>query len=296
MFTALLLLSAAGFCTALCGVIFSQTVKCGMKENSVLLISSFLATGLSAMIFPDYTGLQDAITSTKVLTGIVYASGAFGAGGILLLFAAMKGGHHGLAWTILQTCIAFPLLVCSFVFHTPFGVIGALSLLLLLSGIIGIGLGKNGASENSNHLWVVQALIAFVLCGTQQTLLTLPSHIVSLKDAYHIRIPVMQAGCLTVYGIAWIVNGRSFCLRALIAGAVLGACTMITFLLVFQGLDAIGRLGMAGIGYPLIIGCSIAFFGIYSILLLREPIKKAQITGFCLMLAGMAGLIVSQLS
>lgn len=293
MLSALSPLLASGLCTALCGVVFSRAAKSGVDGAPVLMVSSVMATAVGFVFFPAYAALDKA---SLWLVLVVFVAGLLCAGGLLLVSMAMRGGHHGMAWTVSQSCLLWPLLTCAAFFDEPFGLPGAGGLLLILAGIACVGLSRGGNAGASlpNRYWLAQALAAFALFGVQQTLLTLPSRVEALRDVCHLRIPVLQAACALVYSAVWFARRRPFHRRALSLGAALGACVVANFFMLFLGLDALGRLGVAGIGYPVVISSCIVLFWLYSAVALQERTTWLQAMGTAAIVLGMALLTLPQ--
>ncbi|MPN49870.1 hypothetical protein SDC9_197494 [bioreactor metagenome] len=65
--------------------------------------------------------------------------------------------------------------------------------------------------------------------------------------------------------------------------------SLVSLKLFFLGLDCLSRAGAGNIGIPLIVGCNIAAFSLYSLLFLKERLSRIEIAG---MLAVPAGIIV----
>jgi len=280
----LLLLLGSGLCTALCGVVFSRAAKDEIDGAAVLLVSSFLAAAAGLACFPDYGNLGKV---SIWLVAAVFVAGLLCAGGLLLVTMAMREGHHGLAWTVSQSCLLWPPLVCAAWFGETLGLAGATGLLAMLGGIACVGLGKGVGEPPTNRFWLLQALAAFVLFGVQQTLLTLPSRVEALRDVCHLRVPVLQTACALVYASVWLARGRPSLRRALPLGMALGGCVVANFWLLFLGLDGLGVLGLAGIGYPVMVGSCVVLFGLYSAVVLRERLAPLQALGTTTIIFGL---------
>ena len=224
----------------------------------------------------------------------------------LSMAKGMECGPNSLVWAILQSGMVIPFIygIC---FHdVKAGTLRLVGMVLLLLALPLMSVNiKEKEKKVSSKSWVFFAIVAFLLCGIQQTLLNEPSY----SDEIRKGIPIIQR-CLLIYiGNLVVASVMLFCpshaavrknLRTYLKNRYLWIYAIVSqafamvsgLLLSFNAMDRMAKLGMGAISYPIMVISSILGFTLYSIIWLRERLTWEAITGMCLCTMGIVFLCI----
>jgi len=275
------------------GVMCSYAARKKVDAVAMWTVCSLIFCAVSWAVFPDYALLRaGAAPKLASLAVVMLATGAFGCAGMLAIYRAMRSGHHGMVWTIAQCALVFPYVAGMVLFREPFVLHKAIGVAALLVCIAVLGYARRGLADreqDSGATWFLVALAALVLLGLQQTLTTVPSHWPGWRDAANMRIPLSALGAALAYSVVFLLRWRAPSPLAVVLGILSAATCVASRITLFAGLDCLSQCRMVSIAYPVAIGTCIVSFGLYSLLVLREPATKLQGAGMAL---GVVGLVL----
>jgi multidrug transporter EmrE-like cation transporter len=299
----------AGLLWTVIGIIISQVARHGHGMLSFLAAGAVLNAAASWILLPRYGVLaKGAIAEMGRLAVVMFLAGAGSAVGTLLAGHAMRQGHHGATWTMVQSAMVIPFLAGVFIWRDRVGLPDVAALVLILTSIVLFGRAgtavasdrggaeggtqRPGGAETPSRLavrqvsWWVVALAAFVFVGLQQVLHTMPSRWPGWDDTGRLRVPLAMAGTLVAFGAALLFRRKLPDRRSWIPAALLAVCVVPSHVLLYRGLDALATSGRAGLGYPVAVGTCVIAFATYSVGVLREPTTREHVTGLVLGIAG----------
>lgn len=285
-----------GFCWSLTGVLFSRAAARGLNFFAFLGAASFISAALSWTFLADHHALlAGGVPGLFPLAPVMIASGVLNSIGIVCLNRAMRGGHHGTAWTITQSALVIPFLCGVVLFGGSVSAGSGLevllvlvSLLLLVSGVPA-SRAREKAGPRKPASWLPAALFSFLLLGAHQTLTTVPSYWQNWSDAAGLRPPLLYSGIVIGYARHTLVHRRSIDGTALLFASILSAVGIFAQVLLYRAMDLLAPAGLLPIVYPLAVSTAIISFAVYSIFLIREKISPGYLAGIG---CGISGLLL----
>ena len=308
MLIALTLLILVGFSWTYNGVVMGGVSRHNVSIPLMQLVAySFgLVVGLGLLfsgLFPPLSASRGATIQACILYSLV---GMLSFPLIVAMAKGMERGPNSLVWAILQSGMVIPFIygIC---FHgVKAGTVRLFGMehLLLALPLMSINRKKEEKKARGKS-WVFFALVAFLLCGIQQTLNNEPSY----SDEICSGVPAIHR-CLFIYVSNLVVAiVMLFCPnqaavrkdirthlrnRYLWIYAIgLQTLTMVTGLfLSFNAMDRMAKLGMGAVSYPVMVISCILGFTLYSIIWLRERLTWEAIMGICLCIMGIVFLCI----
>lgn len=294
-----LLMIVTGLLWSGVGVLLSYTARHRMDPYNMLLTSSILCLLVSAFGFVDHAALWGGQASrVPSLAACMIVAGACAAMGTVSMEAGMRHGHNGAVWTISQSALAVPLVLGMLVWgehvawHRVGGVAVVLTSLMVFGRLRRKSAGPEEEAARGDGRWLSLALLAFVCYGVQQTLATAPSQWAEWSDAANLRLPLMFAGVCLANAVIVACRRHPIQRRELKLAVILAGLALVSHFLMFVGLDVLGAVGVASIGFPLAIGTAIVGFALYSLLVLRETTRPLQQLGLWLAVVGVVMIAV----
>lgn len=303
-----LLLVGASWCMV--GVIFGDAPKRGLQTALVqfcgatcsLLIGLFIANFI--LDEPTTCSRQEMIYTC----GTIFVASIFNYFGLQAMGAGMKCGPNGAVWGIMQSALIFPYLGGLILFAQPMTLPNILGMLLVMSALVFFAMAKNQKQQPGVEIrneWRFYAFLALGIIAIQQNLATAPS---AYFDSPKLVSPVVRSlsaasGTLFAACIWTLVREirQRGSAKEMFRGLknpwlylyVLGMQPFnlfFAYVLLYPGLDAMGRAGVGSVCYPLMVGSCIVSFSLYSIFGLKEKVTKVQIAALVLCVIGLAGL------
>ncbi len=254
-----------------------------------------LAAGLAVMFFQKSA---DCPLSTQLITfASLFVSGVCNFCAFELLNRAMRTGPNGIIWSLGQSALVFPFIFGVVFFGEKATLLRLLGVGAIIISIIFFGKTQKDESENrekpQSKRWLWLALGAFLADGIVQISANLPSYLAT-GDAINSvsRTVYLQIGALAGFGLTRLVNREKLeCRGTLVPVLVLTVIYLAVFFgLVFRGLNLLAEAGAGSVGYPIMIGSCVIGFFLYSIIILKEKVTAAGLTGFLFCLAGVIAL------
>jgi len=247
------------------------------------------ATGVLALLF--YARPSGAAAEGMLLPALaVFVAGAVNAIGQLVVKTAMTRGNHGPVWAVSQSALVIPFLAGVMFWGNP-GTAGQwIGTALITGGILIPAAGK----FRDCRVWLGPAVAALLLFGVVQTLYALPSQLAGGRDPGGLR-PMLAAFGGTAGWLPVLLLRRKFSpdRRTLILALGMSVLSLVSLKLFFLSLDRLARAGLGSVGIPLVVGCNIAGFFLYSLLVLRERPGRIEISGMLALLAGIAAIAIN---
>ena len=224
----------------------------------------------------------------------------------LSMAKGMECGPNSLVWAILQSGMVIPFIygIC---FHDvkagSLRLVGMVLLLLALP-LMSVNIKEREKKVNGKS-WVFFAIVAFLLCGIQQTLLNEPSYSEEIRTGIPVihRCLIIYIGNLVIASVMLFSPNQAAIRKNLhtylknrylwVYSFVLQTFTMASGLLLsFNAMDRMAKLGMGAISYPIMVISCILGFTLYSLIWLRERLTWEAIAGICLCVTGIVFLCI----
>ena len=308
MLIAVFILILVGFSWTYNGIVMGGVSRHNVSIPLMQLVAYLfgLIVGLGLLfsgLYPPLSASREATIQACILYSLV---GMLSFPLIVAMAKGMERGPNSLVWAILQSGMVIPFIygIC---FHgVKAGAIRLVGMALLLIAVPLMSVNRKKEEKKTNgKSWVFFAIVAFLLCGIQQTLLNEPSY----SDEIRKGIPIIQR-CLLIYiGNLVVASVMLFCpshaavrknLRTYLKNRYLWIYAIVSqafamvsgLLLSFNAMDRMAKLGMGAISYPIMVISCILGFTLYSIIWLRERLTWEAITGMCLCTMGIVFLCI----
>jgi len=284
----ILLLVAAGLTWVAIGAVISRSAARGLNLNRIQAEAALVCLLVSALALLWPAGSAGRLPS-PVVAGLLVLAGAANYVTFLLMNRAMRQGHNGIVWSVVQSALVWPFLMGVLVFGVSCTWLRVLGLALILIGIGLAGFVRDGACSGSGaRKWIGAALAAFLAAGASQCLANLPSYLDGAEFGSVGKAAALQLGTLAAFGVEACGNARvwrgavNWKPVAVLAGANIAA----QYFFFYRGLDLVAQAGAGSIGYPIVLGSCIGGFSLYSALVLHERVTAASAASVACCLAG----------
>ncbi len=308
MLIAVFILILVGFSWTYNGVVMGGVSRHNVSIPLMQLIAYLfgLIVGLGLLfsgLYPPLSASREATIQACILYSLV---GMLSFPLIVAMAKGMERGPNSLVWAILQSGMVIPFIygIC---FHdVKAGAIRLIGMVLLLIAVPLMSVNrKKEEKKTSGKSWVFFAIVAFFICGIQQTLNNEPSY----SDEIRAGVPVIHR-CLLIYisnlvvAIVMLLCPNQAAVRKDIRTHLrnrylwiyaigLQTLTMLSGLfLSFNAMDRMAKLDMGAVSYPVMVISCILGFTLYSITWLRERLTWEAITGICLCIMGIVFLCI----
>ena len=281
-----------GACWCSVGVVFSRLAKNKIDSVSFMALSSIITTIVAFAILPKYDLLinepsMDYYRAVVPTLGVGIATVL----GVIAMNKAMRMGHHGATWALVQSALIVPFLFGVIVWGDSITVLNIAGLIIILISIVLFGIAKQDNETNhniNNFKWILISLSCLLFFGTQQTLMTLPSRWKNWSDVAALRVPFIQIGAMIGYNLLLIFQQKKFNFKVWKLASILTFFMIGSQLLLFKTLDLFAASAKAAIVFPMGIGVSMILFSLYSFLIIKEKATMYHVLGISI---GIAGII-----
>ena len=295
MLVALTILIAVGLIWTVTGIVMGGSARHGVDTKLMQLVSTlvgsvFLLVLIGCNVYPKIS-ISGAVLWYSL--GCYFAVGLIGYVLNETMARAMERGPNGLVWAILQSGMLIPFIVGLYahdVEPSATRLVG-MALLLLSLGLMSMNMNK-GSKDMKGKSWLFLSFVAFILCGTQQTINNEPSYSPAVRDGIPViyRCLVIHLGVMLFASAATLLRGwKSFKLTAsrnfslswfwiYALGSKVFDIVSILFL-TFNGMDRMAKLGCGAISYPVMVVSCIASFTLYTFIVLKERLSWQPLLG-----------------
>ena len=297
----------------LSGLVLGIAPRHGLTASSVKRMGGLFSLAAGVAIMAATRQFPHASIGIVGMTVLLYGLTGFLSGLMSLIMSlAMQYGPNGIIWSIVQSGT-----ICSFIGGilffglkaTPLRVTG---IFLILVSLALFGHAKDNTIPATNEPlslwgwkcnWRQLAFLCFALVGLEHNITTIPSFF----EDFRRLSPIFRSLCAAAGNIAatifWSVSRRephpfSFQRETLHNRYfwifVLGLQffgLLFSYTLLYPGLDILGKAGLSGTGFPLMVGSCCVAFTITSRLLLKEVITFTQLAALSLCIIGLICLI-----
>lgn len=213
----------------------------------------------------------------------------------LLLERAMRYGHNGLIWSIVNSALIFPFLMGIVIFGVDASACRWLGAAAIVAGIFTAKMKKSDetAQANGNKACLLWTLAAFIAAGITQSSVNVPSyldgidHISNLQKGFVMQLGMIAASVTTLPFMSdmkelkrdWMPTlGMSLFLT------VMNGLFLCVFL--YRSCDMLQEAGAGAIAYPVIVGVTITAFSLYSVIVLKEKLSVMTVISTILTVCG----------
>lgn len=276
------------------GAVVSRVTRRGGDFVGFMAGSYVLAAVGAWVLFPRYGVLASGQAARLgLLACVLVPGGALSAAGMVAMNRAMRLGHHGATWTVGQSALVVPFSAGVLIWHDSAAAQNVCGVACVLAAIAALGMARKAEpveGPRASSGWLPVALLVLALFGVQQTLATVPTRWAGWTDSARLRAPMIVTGAMLGYVVAAAAWRRLPNLRPSAGYLVLPCIILPSYVLLFRALDLFGRCSRTGLVYPVAVGTSIVSFGVYSVVVLREPLSPAKGLGMAL---GAIGVVLT---
>lgn len=273
---------------SLVGLVMGDAPKKGIDSSIVQFYSGFIPVSLGIILIGCQGGLTFENYSCKTF---LFAFICYGLGGFTNFFMlenmskAMQRGPNGIIWSIIQSAMVFPFIVGILFFGVEINIFRILGIIALLASLVFFGLAKNNVSTGKS--WKFLAFLCLAICAFQQNLMTIPSYYEEVRKISSITLTTMTSiGSLSAAIVFALTQKREYW-QKLATGVknvrlwqyilvLQGFSLVFAYTLFYPGMKVMGKAGLGGMCYPLLVGSCIVTFTLTSILFLKEKLQAIQ--------------------
>lgn len=283
MIYGLLLLIATGFCWTVIGIVVSRCAHSGINYNIVQGLTAGGNFLLSLFLIILFSLWPENIQTIFIVSALFLFAGVANYFTYVLIGRAMKYGHNGLIWALMQSGMVSSFLMGALFFQDRIttGRILGVGLLLLGIFLMGSERGMGNCIGRKRSAWLIPTAGAVLLVGVTHCTTTLPSYFSELRTSPVFRMMGNSFGIFACYlfSIPFMPQLKRVATRIEWKYAVLLLFTgfLSSGVFFYNALDLLAEYRLTGIGYPVSIGICITSFMLYSTLILKE---KASFFGW----------------
>ena len=288
----IMLMIVAGISWAAVGVIVGAGSNKKVSMAEVQCCSSLMIVAAAiVMLFirPDHP----ADGSVRFMSlAAFWCAGMFNFFMLLLIQTAMRNGPNGIAWAIIQSGMVVPFLVGTFFFKENPAWGRLLGLLMLLVSLVLFAFARDNSVKGNRAVWLAASAFGFLVAGTNQTLVNLPSYYHSADAVSTVsRTLCLQAGTFCGWLLALPFRFRkisgNFTPSMLKIALSMATVYLINgFFVQYYGMNILAKVGFGAVAMPIISASCLIFFTLYSIICLREKLTWPSRTAFVLCIIG----------
>jgi multidrug transporter EmrE-like cation transporter len=303
MFLGILAAAGAGLLWVVMGTVISRTAR--RKIDLLTLMAAYGAVSLvGAWVFMvDYHELARGVPDRLGwLAVIMIGAGVLDSAAVVLMQRAMCTGHHGVVWTMSKSGFVLPFLTSMLFFGERSTTFKLASLLAILASVVCFGIvsasnepilppaaaAPAAGPARSARSWYLLAMGSLLITGLVQSIATVPSQWQGWADSCHLRVPIYYIGVAGGYGVISLLLRHRPTLKVLPWALLVSVTTLVSLALIFYSLDTLKKVDMTSMAYPIGMGVSITAFALYSLLVLREPVRPLYVIALLLGVAGVA--------
>ena len=279
------LVTAAGLCWIGLGISVSMCAARGWNFNIVQGLNYLGSVMLCALLLAGSgpRGSFNMLFGWGFLLSCLAGIANFFA--YVLVARAMRKGPNGLVWGIMQAGMIGSFLMGVIFFGEPAAPLRLAGLGLILSGVLMMGMSRDGGVSWQGRQWMLPSLGAFLLVMVTHCCSALPSYLAGVSPAGGIvRTMGLYSGGAIGFALVTLpemIRRRNWGGRGewISAGILMLLNTSASVFFFYRGLDLLAKRGCGGLGYPLAIGVCITGFSLYSLLILKEKIARPGLIG-----------------
>ncbi len=274
------------------GVIFSKAAEKKINFISFMALSSIITMFVAFMIIPKYSIFLES-PSTIYFRAVPHTLmvGVSTALGVICMNKAMKIGHHGATWSLVQSALIIPFLFGIFIWNEDITILNIAGLVVILISILLFGIAKNGSDKidsSYNIKWLFFSLVCLIFFGSQQVCMAIPSRWTDWQDSMMLRVPFIQLSSVICYNTIMIIQRKKITLKVWRLAILLSCVMIMSQLLLFETLDTFAQFSKTSLVFPIGIGVSMIAFSLYSLLILKEKTNFYNISGMVFGTLGIA--------
>lgn len=291
MLLGFLCIALVGIVWVLVGVVMTRVAAAGVSSIVFYATGCWIAAIVSWLLFADWSILMAGLPPRAgELAGWLGVSGTFNSIGQLLLIKAMKSGHKGVSWAIVQIAMLIPFLSSVLFWGEKISWPGIAGMAALLGAIVFMAQQRSGAEfrgpGGSKFVWLCAVVGALTMIGSAQAFQAVPSYWTGWADEARLRVCLLALGGALANTIWMVLLRQKVSLPALRYGACWAVLALISYGLLFVGLDHLAAAGMSGYAFPLGQATCMIGFAFFSRFWLKEPFHWPARLGLALGLLG----------
>lgn len=274
------------------GVLNSIIARSGRRFIPMMATNTLLGSTGATLLFVRFGALRQMIDGADAKLAlfilIMLAGGGLAGAGFLVVQRAMREGHQAVVWTVAQSAMLIPFTAAMLFWNEFPAPLGGLGAGLLLLGLIGFGRAKSTHHEDptTGRRAVAWAMLACLLFGVSQTLVSIPSH-QHWADPAHIRTPLYVMGQILVF--VPLALRRAFPRRGeAMIGVIYATFTVVSLAILYTALDRLAVVDRSGIAFPTAVGTCVCTMALYSLLVLREKTSAWVLGALAISITGIA--------
>lgn len=299
MVSGIVLLILSGICWVAIGIAVSRCSATGLNYNIVQMVSSAGAALISVPILLSAGSRPELPWKILLIVFLLhFTAGVANYFNYVLTARAMRIGHNGIVWGMMQSGLLAPFLMGVLFFNVPLPLWRVLGIVAILGGILLFSLTRNPGGrfrKSAGMLWLVPTFGAFLLAGVTQCCNSLPSYWQITAGTGSV---FRTFACMTGNAAGFLISlGFDPALRRpprreewKIGLILLLLFCLSNYLFFYNGLNLVAEAGIGSIGYPIPIGVCIIGFSIYSTVHLKERLPIAGWIGFAAVTLGIVGI------
>jgi len=300
MFFLILMLIVTGLCWLIEGIVVSQCAQHGLCYRKV---QGIFAAGNALIAFCTMlcSGAWPQIgTRETCLVAMLFAlAGCANFFAFHFTNVAMKYGHNGIVWSLMQSGMVLSFLMGAIFFHDKATALRVIGLIMILAGMFLLGCAKSSGIGDKKYplsKWLFPTFAAFLLVGLTHCFIVLPSYYNALATSSFFRGTWLAgASFLCFLGSSFFSkntqksNGKIEWMFALLLIAI---GFISSYVILYPTIDRLAQRHLGGIAYPVSIGVCIVAFMLYSTLVTKEKSSPAGWLGVLLASLGIACITV----
>ena len=305
MFWAVLGLVGVGLVFTFTGVVMSAAPRHAVNTSTVMLVGAACSVAISLAMLRCYPPVPWG-SAFAVRAVILYAlTGVLNFLMCQAIAAAMRTGPNSIVWTMAQSGMVLTFLYGVLFQHDIMNAWRGCGMALLVAALVCMGAARGSdAGEGARRPghWLVWAVLAFLLCGANQTTNTIPSNDPEVQRHFNYAARNLSlAGATFLAASVWnLLASPRHCWTSLarelrspwlwaFVVAMQSFSLICTYVLQYRCIDVLARHHTAAIAYPLMVSSCLIGFACYSLLVLRERLSRLQAAG---LLASLAGILL----
>lgn len=300
-------LIAVGSSWCLVGIIMGYAPKIGIPANCVQLASCVGSLVVSLVLSIISVSGAQCTPHVLVATCLVYfIAGFLNYWGVMAMAAGMQRGPNGVVWGIMQSALIFQFAAGILFFNVAPTTPRMLGIASIAVALVFYSMTKSNApgAVKDGHSWKFFAFLSFAAIAFQQNFATLPSYYQECRlvpAAARVFSSALggMAGTLVTLAIEF-AKARDRAMQDLrglsrgklwlfVAGMQLFGL-VFSYMLLYPGLDVLGKEGAGSVSYPIMVGSCILAFSLYAAISLKEKVTAKQVLALVFCAIGLVGL------
>lgn len=290
MVIGILLTLFIGFLWSLVGVVFKFIAKENLKIFDISLVSSAVSFFVVLGVLHWNLRTMDAAVPDATYWTVLIVGSCINAAGSYVLQWSMKYCRSSVAWAIGQSALIIPFLSITLIFHEPWLVFKILGTLVIVLGMIVLSCSPAKKTQEMPRpmFGVMLALVAFLVLGVGQSLLSSSSYLPYVDDAGYRPVLGSIGGFIAIIGGKLAMRDYGFSLNkkawyVIIYNVISG---VIVALVQYRAMDYLKDVGMNACFFPIAVGTCIALYSVWSVVVFKESTNRFVIGGTAAIVCG----------